>query len=122
MRPILEQAIALYQGDLLPSIYDEWLLSERERLSQRFITALRSQLNFEIVQDVVGSMLLNVEGVALGFFSYQYPLLEQPVLIEQVQVAGLLDIGLMKLDAIASRGYSTLFVILSNSFSLTTDR
>lgn len=71
---------------------------------QEIITALRPQLTFEIVQSVVGSMLLNVEGVALGFFSYQYPLLNPPLLVERVRLAGLLDIGLMKLDAIASRG------------------
>jgi predicted ATPase/DNA-binding SARP family transcriptional activator len=40
MRTTLEQAVALYQGDLLPSCYDEWLLPERERLSQRFSAAL----------------------------------------------------------------------------------
>ena len=40
MRLTLEQAVALYQGDLLPSCYDEWLLPERERLSQRFSATL----------------------------------------------------------------------------------
>jgi non-specific serine/threonine protein kinase len=32
----LEQALSLYQGDLLPSCYDDWLLAERERLRQMF--------------------------------------------------------------------------------------
>lgn len=36
----LEQAVALYTGDLLPDCYDEWLLAERERLRQRFLSAL----------------------------------------------------------------------------------
>jgi non-specific serine/threonine protein kinase len=40
MRAALEQAVTLYQGDLLPSCYDDWLLSERERLSQMFSAAL----------------------------------------------------------------------------------
>ncbi len=40
VRATLERAVTLYQGDLLPSCYDEWLLPERERLSQLFITAL----------------------------------------------------------------------------------
>lgn len=39
-RATLERAISLYQGDLLPSCYDDWLLSERERLSQMFSAAL----------------------------------------------------------------------------------
>ncbi|MFN8454180.1 MAG: BTAD domain-containing putative transcriptional regulator [Anaerolineae bacterium] len=40
MRATLERAVSLYQGDLLPSCYDEWLLSERERLQQACITIL----------------------------------------------------------------------------------
>lgn len=36
----LEQAIALYTGDLLPACYDDWLLRERERLRQRYLIAL----------------------------------------------------------------------------------
>ncbi|MDB9529359.1 BTAD domain-containing putative transcriptional regulator [Oscillatoria sp. CS-180] len=36
----LKQAIALYQGDLLPTCYGDWILPERERLFQLFIQAL----------------------------------------------------------------------------------
>jgi DNA-binding SARP family transcriptional activator len=36
----LEQAVALYTGDLLPNCYDDWLLRERERLRQRYLSAL----------------------------------------------------------------------------------
>ena len=39
-RAALEQAINLYQGDLLPDCYDEWILPERDRLRQLFLTAL----------------------------------------------------------------------------------
>jgi DNA-binding SARP family transcriptional activator len=34
LQSALEQASTLYQGELLPSCYDEWLLSERRRLRQ----------------------------------------------------------------------------------------
>jgi DNA-binding SARP family transcriptional activator len=34
LRAALEQAIALYPGDLLPSCYDDWILRERERSRQ----------------------------------------------------------------------------------------
>jgi hypothetical protein len=37
---LLEQAVDLYQGDLLPSCYDDWIIPERERLRQRFTRAL----------------------------------------------------------------------------------
>jgi len=39
-RAALEQAIALYTGDLLPACYDDWLLPERERLRQDYVRAL----------------------------------------------------------------------------------
>ncbi len=36
----LQQAIAVYTGDLLPNLYEDWVLCERQRLSDAFITAL----------------------------------------------------------------------------------
>jgi DNA-binding SARP family transcriptional activator/Tfp pilus assembly protein PilF len=40
MRVALEEAVKLYRGDLLLGVYEEWLLSERERLRQQFLGAL----------------------------------------------------------------------------------
>jgi DNA-binding SARP family transcriptional activator/tetratricopeptide (TPR) repeat protein len=39
--PHLEQAVALYGGELLPGSYHDWLLAERERLSQLYGRALQ---------------------------------------------------------------------------------
>ncbi len=36
----LEKAIKLYQGDLLPACYDDWIIPERDRLRQRYREAL----------------------------------------------------------------------------------
>lgn len=38
----LRDAVALYTGDLLPAHYDEWLVTERERLRQAYLHALAS--------------------------------------------------------------------------------
>jgi predicted ATPase/DNA-binding SARP family transcriptional activator len=35
----LRDAVTLYHGDLLPSCYDDWILTERERLRQTFVEA-----------------------------------------------------------------------------------
>jgi predicted ATPase/DNA-binding SARP family transcriptional activator len=35
-----QEAVALYRGDLLPSCYDDWIVSERERLRQCFVDVL----------------------------------------------------------------------------------
>jgi DNA-binding SARP family transcriptional activator len=40
----LQRAINLYGGDLLPSCYDDWIVSERERLKQILIEALERLL------------------------------------------------------------------------------
>ncbi|MFO7684313.1 MAG: BTAD domain-containing putative transcriptional regulator [Chloroflexota bacterium] len=40
VRRCLEQAMALYQGDLLPANYDNWLIPLREELTRRYQTAL----------------------------------------------------------------------------------
>ncbi len=39
-RTALQQAVDCYRGNLLPGCYDDWLLTERERLRQRFLQAL----------------------------------------------------------------------------------
>lgn len=39
-RQALEEAVKLYQGDLLPSCYDEWIQPERDRLQQTYQGAL----------------------------------------------------------------------------------
>lgn len=39
-RAVLEEVVELYQGDLLPGHYDDWLLEERERLRRRYTWAL----------------------------------------------------------------------------------
>ena len=36
----LENAVALYRGDLLPGHYDDWILAARERLRQRFLNGV----------------------------------------------------------------------------------
>jgi DNA-binding SARP family transcriptional activator len=39
-RTALCEAVEEYRGDLLPALYDDWVLVERQRLLQRFLTAL----------------------------------------------------------------------------------
>jgi len=39
-RETLDQAVSLYQGDLLPGCYDDWIIPERERLRQTYLAAL----------------------------------------------------------------------------------
>jgi DNA-binding SARP family transcriptional activator len=53
----LEQATALYQGELLPGCYDEWVLPKRERLFQLHLDALERLLHLrEREGDLKGSL------------------------------------------------------------------
>jgi len=45
LRLALEQATELYQGELLPGCYDEWILPERERFAQLFLDVLERELD-----------------------------------------------------------------------------
>lgn len=58
------QACDLYEGDLLDEIYDDWILTERERLRARYLTILdeslerfRSQRNFALASEYAKRIL-----------------------------------------------------------------
>jgi hypothetical protein len=56
-----------------------------------------------VVEHTWGNLLLLVEDLRVGFFGYSYKLIAPTVPAEGVPLAGLADIGLMKLDAISGR-------------------
>jgi len=73
-------------------------------LRRSIVEELRQDHSVSLLQDSPLGLVLEVDGQPVSFFSYGYPLLESTDLVSGVQVAGILDIGLMKLDAIAGRG------------------
>jgi hypothetical protein len=83
------------------------------------------------LQDSVLGLVLQVDGQPVSLFSYGYPLLAPTDRVSGIQVASILDIGLMKLDAIAGRGmrkdfYDLYFIAshipLDELFSRSTDK
>lgn len=62
-RDRLEQAIALYQGDLLPDLVDEWVLPERERLQQMYMRALERLVNLTEAQRDYRSALTHAQQI-----------------------------------------------------------
>ena len=57
VRAALERAVTLYQGDLLPSCYDDWILPEQERLKQTYIRVLEWLIErLQQQQDYRGAM------------------------------------------------------------------
>ncbi len=81
--------------------------SERDEVheqTRREIITIANKRNGQIIENVDGNLLMLMDGIHVGFFSYGYPLLESALEFDNVRLASLLDIGLMKLDALMGRG------------------
>lgn len=81
--------------------------SERNEVNERSRDQILKQLSgfsVQVVENVTGNLLLVVEDVKTGFFSYGYPLVDRAKHVENLALASLADIGLMKCDALISRG------------------
>jgi predicted nucleotidyltransferase component of viral defense system len=72
--------------------------------TRREILNALSPLGPQALEDVEGNLLLVLRDMHVGFFGYSYPLLAPTESVEGVTLAGMVDIGLMKLDALISRG------------------
>jgi DNA-binding SARP family transcriptional activator/tetratricopeptide (TPR) repeat protein len=78
----LDEAVALYAGDLLASVYDDWIIAERERLRSVFLAALekllrraRSRRKFAAAADCARRILENDpwrEDILRQLMSIQY--------------------------------------------------
>ncbi len=68
--------------------------------------------HLNVQQQNQNTLIGQLRDVRLSFFSYPYPLLTEPASWENVQIAQLLDIALMKLVAISQRGTKRDFVDL----------
>jgi predicted nucleotidyltransferase component of viral defense system len=78
---------------------DEVTRKTRQEILQEF-----SPLMPQALEDVDGNLLLRVANIHAGFFGYGYSLLAPTESVEGVEVASAIDVGLMKLDALISRG------------------
>jgi hypothetical protein len=86
--------------------FENFVPEELERvLSGRNFVLANQQMSPGTLQGFYG-------GVNISFFFYPYPLLYPVLVFEEVNLAGLIDIGLMKMTAIASRGAKKDFVDL----------
>jgi hypothetical protein len=77
---------------------------EVKRQTRHEIVHALTPLNVQVLEDVGGNLLAQVSGIHVGFFSYGYPLVSLVESAEGVALAGIVDIGLMKLDALVDRG------------------
>lgn len=87
---------------------DEFLDASRHEI----ISSLERVAEVEVREDVIGNLLLRVNNISAGFFSYGHPLLERVELPTPFVLASITDIGLMKMDAIVTRGARKDFIDL----------
>ena len=57
----LSAAVDIYTGDLLPSLYYEWIIPERERLRQKYIDALEALVTLLVQESRYGEARLYAE-------------------------------------------------------------
>ncbi|HIE53139.1 MAG TPA: hypothetical protein EYP85_15415 [Armatimonadetes bacterium] len=94
-----------------------------QELDTRTLIQHLSQLgSLTVDREDWGTLIGALRGVRVSFFTYEYPLLEPTVDFEGVTLASLVDIGLMKITAIAQRGgrrdFIDLYLICKEVISL----
>ncbi|MBN2007315.1 MAG: nucleotidyl transferase AbiEii/AbiGii toxin family protein [Anaerolineae bacterium] len=99
-------ALALRMGHRISQDLDLFAYIETldDDMRYQILDALRREHTVDLLQDSVLGLVLTVDDLPISFFSYNYPLLDPAVEVEGLRIAGLTDIGLMKLDAVAGRG------------------
>ncbi len=79
---------------------------------RRLIHDLSQHFRVDVVRNSPLGLTLNVDSVSVGFFTYSYELLDPLHHVQRVPLAGISDIGLMKLEAIGDRGSRKDFIDL----------
>jgi hypothetical protein len=79
---------------------DDEVLAPTRRLAVRALAPFGPA----IVEDVDGDLVVSLGALHVAFLGYGYDLVERPDDAGGVAVASLVDLGLMKLDALISRG------------------
>jgi len=103
-------AAALHLGHRVSVDLD--FFSEQAYEVEPLVQQLQILGRLTVQQQSPGTMVGRLETVRISFFAYPYPLLEEPILVDGVRVASLLDIALMKIVAIGQRGRMRDFVDL----------
>jgi len=103
-------ALALHLGHRISIDLD--FFSQREYSMPELLGRLQALGRLSIASQDSDTLVGELNGVKLSFFTYPYPLLDSVVMCEGIQLASLLDIALMKMAAIAQRGKRRDFVDL----------
>jgi len=104
-------AVALHLGHRV-SVDLDFFTPHEAYAAEPLIQDLLSVGHLVVRQQSPGTLNGTLKDTLISFFVYPYPLLEAAIPLWNVQVAGLLDLALMKLTAIGQRGAKRDFVDL----------
>jgi len=104
-------AVALHLGHRISIDLDFFTLQD-DYAAESLTQQLRAIGHLDIQQQSRGTLIGLLRGVRISFFSYPYPTLAEMAALDNVVVAHLLDIALMKLVAISQRGTKRDFIDL----------
>lgn len=105
-------AVALHLGHRISVDLDFFIAQDDYYEAGPLIQDLQNVGRLIIRQQGRGTLNATLDETHISFFVYPYPLLEELHTLWEVQVAGLLDLALMKLAAIGQRGRKRDFVDL----------
>jgi len=104
-------AIALHLGHRI-SVDLDFFTPQNDYEAEPLVQQLQNVGRLVIRQQSRGTLNATLADTLISFFVYPYPLLEKAQAVWNVQVAGLLDLALMKLAAISQRGAKRDFLDL----------
>jgi len=103
-------SLALQIGHRQSVDFDFFILSDFD--THEIIGNLRNMGEFELFHEAGNTLNGSVNNVRISFFRYKYPLVGKPYKHAFISVADLIDIALMKLEAISGRGSKKDFIDL----------
>lgn len=92
-----------------------------ENFDVNFYIQKLGDLGFKLDRKSEGTILGNIKNTKFSLFYYQYPLIDQVDIYQDIDIVGLKDLAAMKINAISSRGTKRDFVdlyYLAKQFSL----
>jgi hypothetical protein len=90
-------------------------------VNEEIINKLRNIGKVQLQSEAKNTLHALVNDIRVSFLGYKYPLLKEPITLENIKIADHLDIACMKLSAIVSRGTKKDFIdlfYLLKSFTL----
>ena len=104
-------ALALWKGHRIS--YDLDFFTLHDFRNDGLISEIkRSTRDYQVISEEEGSLTLEIEGVKVSFFKYEYPFIDETARLEHAMLAGILDIAVMKVIAVNQRGVKRDFVDL----------